>query len=119
SLNPTADPLALDIGAKAIELELAPLTPYASKYVGYAIERGKLSMDVHYNVQPDGKLQASNHVVLNQLTFGDKVESPDATKLPVRLAVALLSDRHGVIDVNLPVSGSINDPHFRVGAIIL
>jgi hypothetical protein len=118
TLNPLADPLALDVGARTTDLELAPLSPYAGKYAGYAIERGKLSMDVHYNVQPDGTLQASNHVVLNQLTFGDRIESPDATKLPVRLAVALLKDRHGVIDVNLPVSGSINDPDFSVAAII-
>ena len=104
--------------AKASELELAPLSPYAGKYAGYAIERGKLSMDLHYNVQPDGRLEATNHVVLNQLTFGERIESPSATKLPVRLAVALLSDRHGVIDVNLPVSGSINDPQFSVGGII-
>ena len=118
TLNPMADPLALDVGARTTDLELAPLSPYAGKYAGYAIERGKLSMDVHYNVQPDGRLSASNHVVLNQLTFGDRIESPDATKLPVRLAVALLKDRHGVIDVNLPVSGSINDPEFSVGSII-
>ncbi|HEX6020194.1 MAG TPA: DUF748 domain-containing protein, partial [Burkholderiaceae bacterium] len=119
SLNPLADPLALDIGAKATDIELAPLSPYAGKYAGYAIERGKLSMDVHYDVQPDGRLEAKNHVILNQLTFGDPVDSPSATKLPVRLAVALLSDRHGVIDVNLPISGSINDPQFSVGGIIL
>ena len=119
SLNPMANPLALDIGAKATEVELAPLSPYAGKYAGYAIERGKLSMDLHYNVQPDGRLQASNRVVLNQLTFGDRIDSPSATKLPVRLAVALLSDRHGVIDVNLPISGSINDPQFSVGGVIL
>jgi hypothetical protein len=118
NLNPMANPLALDIATKFSELELAPLSPYAGKYAGYAIERGKLSMDLHYNVQPDGRLQATNHVVLNQLTFGDKIESPSATKLPVRLAVALLSDRHGVIDVNLPISGSINDPKFSVGAVI-
>ena len=118
SLNPTADPLALDVATKASEIELAPLSPYAGKYAGYAIERGKLSMDLHYNVQPDGKLEAKNHVVLNQLTFGEHIDSPTATKLPVRLAVALLSDRHGVIDVNLPISGSINDPKFSVGGII-
>jgi len=99
-------------------LAVAPLSPYAGKYAGYAIERGKLSMDLHYNVQPDGRLEASNHVILNQLTFGDRIESPSATKLPVRLAVALLSDRNGVIDVNLPISGSINDPQFSVGGII-
>jgi len=119
SLNPMADPLALDVGARATDLELAPLSPYAGKYAGYAIERGKLSMDVHYVVQPDGRLEASNHLVLNQLTFGDRIESPDATKLPVRLAVALLKDRHGVIDVNLPVSGSLNDPQFSVAGIIV
>jgi Domain of Unknown Function (DUF748) len=118
SLNPMANPLALDIGTKFTELELAPLSPYAGKYAGYAIERGKLSMDLHYEVQPDGRLQATNHVILNQLTFGDRIESPSATKLPVRLAVALLSDRHGVIDINLPINGSINDPKFSVVGII-
>lgn len=118
-LNPTAEPLALDIRAKAIDLELAPLSPYAGKYAGYAIERGKLSMDVAYRIDPDGKLDAKNQVVLNQLTFGERIESPQATKLPVLLAVALLKDRHGVIDIDLPVSGSINDPQFSVGGIIL
>jgi len=118
SLNPTASPLALDVGARATDLELAPLSPYAGKYAGYAIERGKLSMDVHYNVQADGRLDASNHVVLNQLTFGEKIESPDATKLPVRLAVALLKDRNGVIDINLPVNGSVQDPQFSVAGIV-
>lgn len=117
-LNPTAKPLALDIRAKATDLELAPLSPYAGKYAGYAIERGKLSMDVAYKIEADGKLDAKNRVVLNQLTFGEKIESKDATKLPVRLAVALLKDRNGVIDLNLPVSGSVNDPKFSVGGII-
>jgi uncharacterized protein involved in outer membrane biogenesis len=119
SLNPTAEPLALDIRAKATDLELAPFSPYSGRYAGYAIERGKLSMDVHYKIEPDGKLDAKNQVVLNQLTFGDKVDSPDATKLPVRLALALLTDRNGVIDINLPVSGSINDPQFSVFGLVL
>jgi hypothetical protein len=117
-VNPTVKPLALDIRAKASDLELAPLSPYAGKYAGYAIERGKLSMDVAYKIDADGKLDAKNQVVLNQLTFGDKIESKDATKLPVLLAVALLKDRNGVIDINLPVSGSLNDPKFSVGGII-
>ncbi len=119
SLNPTVKPLALDIHAKATDLELAPLSPYAGKYAGYAIERGKLSMDVTYKIDADGKLEASNQLVLNQLTFGDRIESKDATKLPVLLAVALLKDRNGVIDINLPISGSINDPKFSVGGIIV
>ena len=118
-VNPLARPLALDIEAKATDLELAPLTPYAGKYAGYAIERGKLSMDVAYKIAADGQLEARNQVILNQLTFGDPIASPTATKLPVRLAVALLKDRNGVIDINLPVSGSVNDPQFSVGGIVL
>ena len=117
-INPMAEPLALDIKARATDLELAPLSPYAAKYAGYAIERGKLSLDVTYKIDADGKLQASNQLVLNQLTFGERIESPSATKLPVLLAVALLKDRHGVIDINLPISGSVNDPEFSVGGII-
>ncbi len=118
ALNPTAQPLALDIKARATDLELAPLSPYAGRYAGYAIERGKLSMDVAYKIDPDGRLDAKNQLVLNQLTFGDKVESPDATKLPVLLAVALLKDRNGVIDLDLPISGSINDPQFSIWRIV-
>ncbi|MEF7613583.1 DUF748 domain-containing protein [Aquincola sp. MAHUQ-54] len=119
ALNPTADPLALDIRAKATEIELAPLSPYAGRYAGYAIERGKLSMDVAYRIDPDGQLAATNRIVLNQLTFGERVDSPDATKLPVTLAIALLKDRNGVIDLDLPVSGSINDPQFSVFGIVM
>jgi uncharacterized protein involved in outer membrane biogenesis len=119
ALNPTAKPLALDIRAKATDLELAPLSPYAGRYAGYGIERGKLSVDLAYKIDPDGKLEAKNQVILNQLTFGDKVDSPDATKLPVLLAVALLKDRNGVIDINLPVSGSINDPQFSIFGLVL
>lgn len=119
SINPTANPLALDIRAKATDLELAPLSPYAGKYAGYKIERGKLSMDVQYSIKPDGTLQANNQVILNQLTFGEKVDSPSATSLPVRLAVALLKDSDGVIDINLPISGSLNDPEFSFGRLIV
>ncbi len=118
ALNPTANPLALDIRAKATNLELAPLSPYAGRYAGYGIERGKLSMDLAYKIDPDGKLDAKNQVILNQLTFGEKVDSPDATKLPVLLAVALLKDRNGVIDINLPISGSINDPQFSIWGLV-
>ncbi|MBQ0943967.1 DUF748 domain-containing protein [Ideonella sp. 4Y16] len=118
-LKPTAHPLVLDIRARATDLELTPLSPYAAKYAGYAIERGKLSMDLRYQVQPDGRLEARNQIVLNQLTFGDKVDSPDATRLPVLLAVALLKDRNGVIDLDLPIGGSINDPEFSVGGLVI
>ncbi len=117
-VNPMVEPLALDINAKATDLELAPLTAYAAKYAGYAIERGKLSLELQYKIDPSGRLEANNQLILNQLTFGEKVDSPSATKLPVLLAVALLKDRNGVIDINLPVSGSLQDPQFSVGGII-
>lgn len=116
-LNPLARPLALDITGKVRDLELPPLSPYSVRHAGHGIERGKLSMDVAYKVQPDGMLTASNKLTLNQLRFGDKVESAPAS-LPVKLAVALLADKNGVIDIDLPVSGSLNDPQFKLGPVI-
>ncbi len=117
-LNPLATPLALDIQGKVRDLELPPLSPYTVKYAGHGVERGKLSVDVAYRIAPNGQLQASNQIILNQLAFGERVEGSDAPNLPVRLAVALLADRNGVIDINLPVSGSLNDPQFRLAPII-
>jgi len=116
-INPLAKPIALDLRAKVRDLELPPLSPYAIKYAGYGIERGKMSVDLAYVVQPSGELTASNKIVLNQLAFGEKAEGATTT-LPVKLAVALLADRNGVIDLDLPVSGSINDPQFSLGGVI-
>jgi hypothetical protein len=118
NVNPLGKPLLLDIKATASDIELAPLSPYAAKYVGYAIERGKFSTKVQYKVDAGGALQANNQIILNQLTFGERVESPDATKLPVLFAVALLKDKNGVIDVEVPIKGSINEPEFSVGGVI-
>ena len=117
-INPLARDLFLDIKASATDIELPPLSPYSVKYAGYGIERGKLSVKVKYLVE-NRKLTAENNVYLDQLTFGEKVESPTATKLPVLLAVALLKDRNGVIDINLPVGGSLDDPQFSVGGIVI
>ncbi|MGE8492096.1 DUF748 domain-containing protein [Comamonas sp.] len=116
-LNPLVKPLALNIHGKVRDLELSPLTPYSIKYAGHGIERGKMSVDVQYDVTPEGMLTASNKLVLNQLTFGDAVQGAPAS-LPVKLAVALLADRNGVIDLDLPISGSLNDPQFRLAPII-
>jgi uncharacterized protein involved in outer membrane biogenesis len=117
-INPLSKQLFLDIAADARDIELTPFSPYSGKYVGYGIEKGKLSFNVKYKLE-DRKLNAENKIILNQLTFGDKVESPDAVKLPVLLAVALLKDRNGVIDVDLPISGSLDDPQFSVAGIVL
>jgi uncharacterized protein involved in outer membrane biogenesis len=117
-INPLGKELFLDIVADAREIEMNPFSPYSGKYVGYGIESGKLSFNVKYKVE-NRKLTAQNKIILNQLTFGEKVESPQATKLPVLLAVALLKDRNGVIDVDLPISGSLDDPQFSVGGLVL
>jgi len=116
-INPLAQPVALDISGKVRDLELAPLSTYSAHYAGYGIERGKLSVDVTYQVKPDGQLSANNKVVLNQLKFGQAIPNAVNT-LPVKLAVALLADRNGVIDIDLPISGSLNDPQFRLMPLV-
>ncbi|HTV50188.1 MAG TPA: DUF748 domain-containing protein [Steroidobacteraceae bacterium] len=98
-------------------LELTTITPYSSYFAGYRIEKGKLSLDVSYHIE-NGKLQADHHFVFDQLQLGEHVDSPNAMKLPLRLAVALLKDRNGVIDLPLPVTGSLDDPQFKVGPIL-
>lgn len=118
-LNPLSTPLELNIRATASDLDLPPLTPYSLKYVGHGIERGKLSMDVSYNIDNSGHLQASNRIVLNQLSLGPRDSESQAPNLPVGLALALLADRNGNIQVDLPISGSINDPDFHLGGIIV
>ena len=116
-LNPLVKPLELDITAKMRDLALAPLSPYSVRYAGHGIERGKMSMDVNYKIAPDGQLTATNKLVLNQLQFGEEVAGAP-NSLPVKLAVALLADRNGVIDVDLPLRGSLNDPQFSIGPLI-
>jgi hypothetical protein len=116
-VNPLAKEIALDVQVGLKDIELPPASPYTAKYVGYLIGKGKLDLALAYRIA-DRKLNADNRLVLDQFTFGDKVDSPDAVKLPVRLAVALLKDRHGVIDVDLPIAGSLDDPQFKIwGAI--
>jgi uncharacterized protein involved in outer membrane biogenesis/outer membrane protein OmpA-like peptidoglycan-associated protein len=117
-INPLTRPVALDVRGQVRDLELPQLSPYSSKYAGYGIDRGKLSAEVNYRISAEGQLQATHQIVLTQLRFGERSDSADAPNLPVKLAVALLADRNGVIDINLPVSGSINDPDFRVGPIV-
>ncbi|WP_343650395.1 DUF748 domain-containing protein [Herbaspirillum sp.] len=118
ALNPLFKPMYLDLKASANGVQLPRLTPYSAKYAGYPITKGKLSMDVQYKIEND-KLVAQNDLRIEQLSFGERVDSPDATKLPVMLAVSLLKDRDGNINLNLPISGSLSDPEFSVGGIIV
>lgn len=117
-INPLKRDLFLDVKAEVRGIELATLSAYADKYVGYGIEKGKLSFEVAYFLDKR-QLKSDNRLILDQLTFGNESTNPDATKLPVRLAVALLSDRNGMIDISVPVGGTLDDPQFSASGIIL
>ena len=112
------DPMqSLDIATRFKQVELTTLSPYSTKFAGYRIRKGRLDLDLHYRIQ-QGRLNAENKVVLEQLQLGEKVDSPDAVDLPIRLAVALLKDTKGTISIELPVQGNLNDPQFSVMPIV-
>jgi hypothetical protein len=115
--NPLAATTHSDVKMNFRGVELSSVTPYSGRFAGYKIEKGKLSVDIDYKIE-NLNLTATHKFVINQLELGERVESPDAVRLPVKLAVALLKDRNGVIDVDLPVSGSLDDPQFRIGPLI-
>jgi hypothetical protein len=117
-INPLKEDLYVDLRARFNDMELSPMTPYSGKFVGYTIEKGKLSFDLKYLINKR-KLDSQNYIFLDQFTLGDRVESPKATKLPVKLAIALLKDRKGEIKLDIPVTGSLDDPKFSVWGIIL
>lgn len=106
-----------NLAASFSNIELPTFTPYSGKFMGYEIAKGKLNARFEYVVE-NRRLDARHKFVLDQLTLGDRVESPDAVRLPVKLALALLKDRNGVIDIDLPVSGTLDDPKFRLAPII-
>jgi hypothetical protein len=116
-INPLASNLFLDMQIVFSDIELSPLTPYSGTYLGYAIDKGKLSLTLKYKVEQK-KLTAENKVFIDQFTFGEAVESPKATSLPVRLAVALLKDRNGEIHLDLPLSGRTDAPEFSIWGLI-
>ncbi|MDR2838204.1 MAG: DUF748 domain-containing protein, partial [Azonexus sp.] len=116
-LNPLAAKSFLDLKASVKGVDLTGFSTYSGKYAGYAIEKGTLSLDLAYKLE-NNQLTANNKVFIDQFTFGEPVASPDATQLPVNLALSLLKNNKGEIDVELPVSGSLDDPQFSVGGII-
>lgn len=116
--NLLSEKLSLDLACSVKGMELAQFSSYSGKYIGYAIQKGKLSFDVRYRIE-DRQLKADNQLILDQLTLGREVKGTPILNVPIRLALALLKDRHGVIDLNLPVGGSLDDPQFSVGGIVL
>jgi hypothetical protein len=115
--NVLSSKLYTDVALSFRNMELTTFNPYSGKFAGYNITKGKLTTELHYKVD-DRKLDAQHHIVIDQLEFGAKTASKDAVSLPVKLAVALLKDRNGIIDLNLPVNGTLDDPQFRLGPII-
>jgi hypothetical protein len=109
--------LYTDLAMSFRNMELSTFNPYSGKFAGYNITKGKLTTLLHYQVV-GRKLDAQHHITVDQLEFGDKTESKDAVSLPVKLAVALLKDRNGVIDLDIPVNGTLDDPQFRLGSLI-
>lgn len=99
------------------DIDLVDITPYSGQFLGYKIEKGKLNLTLNYDVK-DSKLNGSNVVNLDTLTLGEKVESKDAVNLPLSLAISILSDQNNQINIDLPVTGDLNDPDFKYGGIV-
>ncbi|WP_183136065.1 DUF748 domain-containing protein [Pseudomonas viridiflava] len=117
SLNPFNPMASLDIATSFKRVELTTLTPYSGKFAGFRIRKGRLNLDLHYLIT-NGQLKAQNKVLVEQLQLGEKVDSPDAVDLPIRLAVALLKDTQGRISIELPIEGDLNNPQFSVMPIV-
>ncbi|HTY49839.1 MAG TPA: DUF748 domain-containing protein [Steroidobacteraceae bacterium] len=115
--NPFSATAYTDIRMNFRGVELSSVTPYSGHFAGYKIVKGKLTADISYKIDRR-RLTAEHNIVIDQLQLGDKVDSPDAVHLPIKLAIALLKDRNGVINLPLPVTGSLDDPKFKLGPII-
>ena len=116
-LTPFAPTDYMNVTATFRNVELTSMTPYSAKFAGYRIASGKLDADLEYFIQ-QRQLKGDNKIIVDQLTLGERVESPDAVNLPLELAIALLKDSDGKIDLGLPVSGSLDDPQFSIGGIV-
>ena len=116
-VNPLAKQVTLDLTFSNANMQLPSFTPYLEKYAGHPLNKGRLSMALHYAIQ-DNALKAENTFRIDQFTLGARNNSPEATKLPVKLAISLLKDRNGLIELDVPVTGRLDDPEFKVGPII-
>ena len=116
-VHPNNIKLLTDINMIFSNIAIQNFTPYSGKFVGREIKSGKLDLDLKYNIEKSN-LEAKNNIVISKLELGEKIESPDAVSLPLDIAIALLRDSNGIIDINLPVSGNVDDPQFAIGSII-
>lgn len=116
SLQPFNATEFMDIKLVFTNLDMSRLTPYSGKFAGRRIEAGRLSVDLAYKIKQQ-QLAGTNKFVINKIKLGEKVESSDAADLPLDLAIAILEDSDGLIDLDLPISGSLDDPSFSYGGI--
>jgi len=116
-INPFSGTQTNEIKVSVKDVDLTPTSPYSGKFAGYRIARGKLNVELEYEIVGK-KLSSKNVITLDQFTFGEKVDSPDATHLPVRLAVAIMKDRDGKIVLDVPIDGSLDDPQLRIGKVV-
>ena len=116
-VNPNDIRILTDINMKFQNISMKNFTPYTAKFVGRAIKDGKLELDLNYNIS-ESNLKAKNSIIIKKLELGEKIESKDAVSLPLDLAITLLEDSSNTIDLNLPVSGNVDDPEFSIAAIV-
>tara|TARA_R110001599_G_scaffold353870_1_gene601354 strand:+ start:144747 stop:147566 length:2820 start_codon:yes stop_codon:yes gene_type:complete len=118
SAQPLHQPPAIDLELTFAGIDMALLSPYSGTYAGYAIERGVLNLDLNY-VLEENRLKGKNKIVIEQMKLGEQVKSDKAVDLPLKLALALLTDSNGVIDMDIPISGNVNNPEFSVGSVVM
>jgi outer membrane protein OmpA-like peptidoglycan-associated protein len=116
-VDPKSLKILTDINMLFKNISMQNFTPYTGKFIGKELESGKLDLDLKYNVEKSN-LDAKNNIVITKLKLGEKVESKDAVSLPLELAITLLEDRNGVIDLSIPVTGNMDDPQFAIGSVV-
>jgi hypothetical protein len=116
-VTPMATPTNLDLTLVFDGVDMALLSPYSGTYAGYVIERGLLDLNLHYALK-DNKLRGNNSIRVEKLKLGEKTASDKAVDLPLELALAILTDSNGVIDMSIPVTGDVNNPGFDLSGVI-
>ncbi|WP_419833867.1 DUF748 domain-containing protein [Endozoicomonas atrinae] len=117
ALNPSSPLNMTDLSMSFTNVELTTLTPYSGRFAGYSIQKGRLHLDLNYQIK-NHQLSATNQMLLDKLILGSRVDSNEAVDLPIRMALALLKDRNGQIDITLPISGDLENPEFELGPVI-
>ena len=117
-INPLSGDLYTDLAVKFDNIELSTMTPYSGRYAGYSIDKGKLNLHLNYKIA-NRMLEGENRLILDQFELGSTVSSEESVNLPLELALAILKDRNGVIDIDLPTRGNMDDPDFKLSGLVL